>query len=75
MRIDLQQAVVALSDALDLVGVDTLYHGKRVGFMMLEGFAQIGPELSEDQVFQLGLLHDVGVSSTEVHRHLISELE
>lgn len=75
MRIDLQQAVVALSDALDLVGVDALYHGKRVSFMMLAGYAQLQPELSEDQVFQLGLLHDVGVSSTEVHRHLISELE
>jgi len=75
MRIDLQQAVVALSDALDLVGVDALYHGKRVGFMMVAGYAQIAPELSEDQVFQLGLLHDVGVSSTKVHRHLINELE
>ena len=75
MRINLQQAVVALSDALDLVGVDALQHGKRVGFMMLQGYAQISTELSEEQVFQLGLLHDIGVSSTEVHRHLISELE
>lgn len=75
MRIDLQQAVVALSDALDLVGIDSLYHGKRVGYMMLSGYSQLEPELSENQVFQLGLLHDVGVSSTQVHRHLISELE
>ena len=75
MRIDLQQAVVALSDALDLVGVDALYHGKRVGFMMLKGYDQIKPDLSEDQVFELGLLHDIGVSSTQVHRHLISDLE
>jgi len=75
MRIDLQQTVVALSDALDLVGIDALYHGKRVGFMMLAGYAQLEPELSENQVFQLGLLHDIGVSSTRVHRHLINELE
>lgn len=75
MRINLQQSVVALSDALDLVGVDALYHGKRVGFMMLQGFAELGLELTGDQVFQLGLLHDVGVSSTEVHRQIISELE
>ena len=75
MHIDLQQAVVALSDALDLVGVDALYHGKRVGYMMLAGYSQIEHELSENQIFQLGLLHDVGVSSTKVHRHLISELE
>ena len=75
MRIDLQQTVVALSDALDLVGVDALYHGKRVGYMLLTGYAQLEPELSEDQVFQLGLLHDIGVSSTQVHRNLINELE
>ena len=75
MRINLHQAVLALSDALDLVGVDYLFHGKRVGFMMLKGYADIKTELSEDQVFQLGLLHDIGVSSTKVHRHLISELE
>ena len=75
MRIDLQQAVVALSDALDLVGIDALYHGKRVGYMMLAGYSRLEPELSENQVFQLGLLHDLGVSSTQVHRHLISELE
>ena len=75
MRIDLQQAVVALSDALDLVGVDALYHGKRVGYMMLAGYSQIEPELSENETLQLGLLHDVGVSSTQVHRNLISEIE
>lgn len=75
MQISLQQAVVALSDALDLVGVDALYHGKRVGFMMVQGYGQLSTELSENQLFQLGLLHDIGVSSTDVHRHLISELE
>jgi putative nucleotidyltransferase with HDIG domain len=75
MRIDLQQAVVALSDALDLVGIDSLYHGKRVGYMMLAGYFQLQPELTENQVFQLGLLHDIGVSSTQVHCRLISELE
>jgi len=61
--------------ALDLVGIDSLYHGKRVGYMMLAGYSQLEPELSENQIFQLGLLHDIGVSSTQVHHHLISELE
>lgn len=75
IKTELQQTVVALSDALDLVGVDALYHGKRVGYMMVAGYSQMRSQLSEEQVFHLGLLHDVGVSSTEVHRHLISELE
>lgn len=75
MHIDMQQAVVSLSDALDLVGVDVLHHGKRVGFMMLAGSGRIESQLSDDQIFQLGLLHDIGVSSTQTHRHLISELE
>jgi hypothetical protein len=36
MHIDLRQAIYALTDALDLVGVDEVGHGKRVGFMAAE---------------------------------------
>ena len=33
VAVDLNQAVYALSDALDLVGIDDVGHGKRVGVM------------------------------------------
>ena len=32
-RIDLNEVVLALSDALDLVGTQVVQHGKRVAFM------------------------------------------
>ena len=76
MQVDLWQLVYTLSDALDLVGVDDRYHGKRVAVMA----ATIGEELGWDRlalemVFFGGLLHDSGVSSTRVHEQLISELD
>lgn len=76
MQVDLWQLVYTLSDALDLVGVDDRYHGKRVAVMA----TTIGEELGWDRpaletVFFGGLLHDCGVSSTKVHRQLVTELD
>ncbi len=76
ITIDLGQAIYALSDALDLVGVDEVGHGKRVGYMALccgQGLG-LDEELLED-LFYTGLLHDCGVSSTQVHRHLVNDLD
>lgn len=76
INVDLRHAVYALSDALDLVGVDDVAHGKRVGLMAAECARALG--LSSDEVaflFDLGLLHDIGVSSTQTHQHLVSEFD
>lgn len=76
MNIDFGQLVHALSDTIDLVGVDELHHGKRVGFMAMECAKLIGSDPKFHQkLYRLGLLHDCGVSSTQVHSHLVSELE
>jgi len=72
----LRQVVYALSDALDLVGVDDVAHGKRVGVMAAECAKVLG--WSQDDVlnlFDLGLLHDIGVSNTATHRHLVEEFD
>ena len=74
IQADLRHVIYALSDALDLVGVDDVGHGKRVGIMAYEcartkGLS--GPALTH--FFDLGMLHDIGVSSTELHHHLVSE--
>lgn len=64
MHADLRQVIYALSDALDLVGVDDIAHGKRVGIMAAECGRCMN--LSDKQItmlFELGLLHDIGVSS------------
>lgn len=76
IKIDLRLAVYALSDALDLVGVDEVQHGKRVGFMALQCGRSLGwDERKLDEVLHAGLLHDCGVSSTAMHRCLVQELD
>lgn len=76
LNIDLRQAIYALTDALDLVGVDEVGHGKRVGFMALEcARAMALDDEARIKLFHAALLHDCGVSSTRVHRHLVEELE
>lgn len=76
MKINFRHMVYALSDALDLVGVDDFAHGKRVGIMASECAKHMG--MNESDVlflFNLGLLHDIGVSSTHVHKCLIDEFD
>lgn len=73
---DLRQVIYALSDALDLVGIDDLAHGKRVGVMAAECAKAL--QWPQDDVlfmFDLGILHDIGVSTTTTHQHLINEFE
>ena len=76
VSIDLGQAIHALSDALDLVGVSQVLHGKRVGFMALCCGEALGFKPRQlDDLFHAGLLHDCGVSSTQMHRFLVQELD
>ena len=73
---DLRHVVYALSDALDLVGVDDVAHGKRVGIMAAECGKVMGlAEAETTFLFDLGMLHDIGVSSTQTHHHLITEFD
>ena len=70
-NINLHEAIYSLSDALDLVGVTHIHHGKRVAYMAAE-FGKIlgwdGPRL--DRLFQAAILHDCGVSKTTIHEKL-----
>lgn len=76
IRVDLRQVIYALSDALDLVGIDDVAHGKRVGIMAAACGRELGmtPEQTI-RLFDLGMLHDIGVSSTTTHRHLVNEFD
>ncbi|MGD2119271.1 MAG: HD domain-containing protein [Chromatiales bacterium] len=74
--IDLYQIVTALSNALDLVGVDEVNHGKRVGYMAFKCAEQLGlDKIQRERLFHIGLLHDCGVSSTQTHQHLVEEMQ
>jgi len=73
---DFRHVIHTLSDALDLVGVDDVGHGKRVGIMAAECASLAGRGVEEQAfLFDLGLLHDIGVSSTRVHRNLVAEFD
>lgn len=74
--VDLRQVIYALSDALDLVGVNDVAHGKRVGIMALACANVLGLDSQESGfLFDLGLLHDIGVSTTSTHAHLVAEFD
>lgn len=73
---DLRQVVFALSEALDLVGVDDVAHGKRVGIMAAHCAQVLGWSVEQqDLMFDLGMLHDIGVSSTQTHLQLLQEFD
>ncbi len=70
-NINLYETIYSLSDALDLVGVVQIHHGKRVAFMAAECGKQLGWNQSHlDNLFQAAMLHDCGVSNTTVHQKL-----
>lgn len=67
-QVNLQEALYSLSDALDLVGVTHLHHGKRVAFMASEcGKSLNWPKTQIDDLFQAAILHDSGVSRTALN--------
>lgn len=75
-QLNLREVTYALSEALDYVGIDDTLHGKRVAFMAAEVGKKLGWRPSKlDQIMLIGMLHDCGVSSTDVHHHLVSELD
>ncbi len=70
-NINLHEVVYSLSDALDLVGVTHIHHGKRVAYMAAECGKQMGWQGQRlDDLFQAAILHDSGVSRTSVHKRL-----
>jgi putative nucleotidyltransferase with HDIG domain len=76
LAIDLRQLVMTIAHAVDLVGVDDVLHGRRVGMLSRELALRLGwDEAVQLVLYDAGLLHDCGVSSTRVHRRLAAGLE
>lgn len=76
VKISNRRLLWVLSSAIDLVGITDIYHGKRVAYIA----KTLGQELdnfpySVDDIIIAGLLHDCGVSSTDMHENLVNELE
>ena len=71
-QIDLNEVVLALSDALDLVGAHVVQHGKRVAFMAGEcGLLLRLEEGDRGDLLLAAVLHDFGVSTTRLHSRLL----
>lgn len=76
MQINIRQMVLTISNAVDLVGVADVLHGRRVGMMAAECARMLGWDTATQRLlFDAGLLHDCGVSSTREHHTIINELE
>jgi len=75
-RLNFREVTYALSEALDLVGIDDVHHGKRVAFMAAACAKEGGFDTQFiDEMYCIGMLHDCGVSTTDVHTNLVSQLE
>jgi len=75
-QINVRQVIHSLSDALDLVGIDEVNHGKRVAFMAAECAKAMELNAGQlDIVHHAALLHDCGVSSSQIHRQIVTELD
>lgn len=73
---NISQIIFALSEALDLVGVDDLNHGKRVAHIALEISKIINSRtINNKKLFHASLLHDCGVSSSRIHNKLAFEFD
>lgn len=76
IQMNIRQMVLTLANAVDLVGVNDVFHGKRVGMMAVEcAKAMAWNAATQRLLFDAGLLHDCGVSSTREHHQLINALE
>jgi HD-GYP domain-containing protein (c-di-GMP phosphodiesterase class II) len=70
-KINLHETIFSLSDALDLVGVDQIYHSKRVAYLAAEcGKALNWGKDRLDDLFLAAILHDCGVFKTAIHTKL-----
>ncbi len=76
MELVFHDVICSLGSSLDLVGVTEVHHGKRVALMAASiAKALEWGEQTELDMLYAGMLHDCGVSNTEEHTHIISELE
>lgn len=71
VSVDLRQMVLAIESAVSLVGMNDTNHGKRVGYIAMQMAQHLGfTDEEQTFIYELGLLHDCGVSSDTVHSYL-----
>lgn len=76
LQIDLRQMILAIETAVSLVGMNDTNHGKRVGYIASQITHQL--DFSDEAIqysFELGLLHDCGVSTEQMHANLVNHFD
>lgn len=72
---DVRQLVLLIGHTLDLVGVDDFYHGRRVAMLAVKLARSLGWDReAQGLIFEGGVLHDCGVSTTREHQRLLGEI-
>lgn len=76
LQIDLRQMILAIETAVDLVGMNDTNHGKRVAYIASQIAHNLGfSEQDTQYIFELGLLHDCGVSTQQMHSSLVNHFD
>jgi len=76
LSIDLRQMVIAIETAVSFVGMNDTNHGKRVGFLAAQIGSHLGfSEADRQFAFDLGMLHDCGVSTEQMHSNLVNHFD
>ncbi len=76
LQVDLRQMIIAIETAVSFVGMNDTNHGKRVGYIASQLAHFLGFNDQEIQFsFELGLLHDCGVSTEQMHSNLVNHFD
>ncbi|MCW8838709.1 MAG: HD domain-containing protein [Thiovulaceae bacterium] len=76
LKIDLRQMIIAIETTVDLVGMNDTNHAKRVAYIASQIAHKLGFSEEDNQyVFELGLLHDCGVSTEQMHSNLVNHFD
>ncbi len=68
--------ILAIETAVSLVGMNDTNHGKRVGYIACQLAHQLNwSEEDTHYAFDLGLLHDCGVSTEQMHSNLVNHFD
>ncbi|QIR75417.1 HD-GYP domain-containing protein [Sulfurospirillum diekertiae] len=75
-QLNLREVTYVLTEALDYVGINDIHHGKRVAYIAYEIGKNLGLRQSKlDKIMLMAMLHDCGVSLTDVHNSIVNNLD
>lgn len=76
VHVELRQMVIAIETAVSMVGMNDTNHGKRVGYIASQIAHHLGfNEPDAQHTFDLGMLHDCGVSTEQMHTNLVNHFD